>query len=388
MEAETQLSGAMLRVCSVRPYLATALWAMRPVPAPGLGTLAVDAEWRLFYDPETVLRWEAEELAGVVYHEVAHLLRDHAARGAGLDDPRAWNLACDAEINDDLLLERQFKLPGEPILPATLDAPRDLLAEEYYERLQKSEISFEADLCAGRCGGCAGGEDLTSEYAAPEGIKTIEAKWVRHLVAAEVKKAAKRPGTVHMHWVRWADAVLHPKVDWRSELRSAVRQSLASVAGCADYTYRRPSRRQSIGGRVVLPSLHEPVPRVAVVIDTSGSMRDDEIATALGEVEGVLRALGKDGQVTVLSVDAKVHNRRQVTSASQIDLIGGGGTDMAAGIAGALEARPRPDVVVVITDGFTPWPATAPAGVRVVVATTTDREGPAWARSIRIGGDE
>ena len=49
-----------------RPYLASALWSVQRVAVPGLGTLAVDDRWRLFYDPEVAAAWSVEELAGVL----------------------------------------------------------------------------------------------------------------------------------------------------------------------------------------------------------------------------------------------------------------------------------------------------------------------------------
>ena len=37
------------------------------------------------------------------------------------------------------------------------------------------------------------------------------------------------------------------------------------------------------------------------------------------------------------------------------------------GIDAAMELRPRPSVVIVLTDGYTPWPAAAPRAATVVV---------------------
>ena len=66
--------------------------------------------------------------------------------------------------------------------------------------------------------------------------------------------------------------------------------------------------------------------------------------------------------------------------------MGGGGTDMGAGIRAAAALRPRPAVTVVLTDGYTPWPAEAPKGMRVVVGLIGAQtpEAPRWARSVRV----
>jgi len=75
-----------------------------------------------------------------------------------------------------------------------------------------------------------------------------------------------------------------------------------------------------------------------------------------------------------------------------VRLAGGGGTDMGAGVAAAAALRPRPSVVVVLTDGFTPWPEDRPRGVRVVVGLLAQHgmpvhRPPGWARTVVIEDD-
>jgi hypothetical protein len=87
----------------------------------------------------------------------------------------------------------------------------------------------------------------------------------------------------------------------------------------------------------------------------------------------------------VLACDADVHAVSRVTSAQQVTLAGGGGTDMRTGIERALALPERPGIVIVITDGFTPWPD-EPSSCRLVVALTqADAPAtPAWAETVRI----
>ena len=175
-------------------------------------------------------------------------------------------------------------------------------------------------------------------------------------------------------------------VDWRRLLAAELRRAIADRAGAADYSYRRPSRRAAVTGDVVLPALRRPVPEVAVVCDTSGSMTDELLAMVLAEVEGLLRSLGASRQLRVLACDVAAGAAQRVSSARQVELVGGGGTDMGAGIAAAALLRPRPAITVVLTDGFTPWPGRPPKGMRVLVALLGDasRGAPAWARTVRV----
>lgn len=142
MTLPQELQAARLRLVKERPYLASAAWALQPVPKPGLGTLAVDMYWRLYYDPDVLARWPVETIEGVLYHEICHLLRNHAERMRDFN-PRFSNIAADAEINDDLIREG-VKFPYQPLTPESIGQPENLLAEEYYAALESQESQSSA----------------------------------------------------------------------------------------------------------------------------------------------------------------------------------------------------------------------------------------------------
>lgn len=75
-----KLFAARLQAARVRPYLATALFALHAVESRLVPTMAVDRHWRCYVSPAFVDRTPLEELAGVWVHEVSHLLRDHHGR--------------------------------------------------------------------------------------------------------------------------------------------------------------------------------------------------------------------------------------------------------------------------------------------------------------------
>jgi predicted metal-dependent peptidase len=358
--------------------------------------MAVDPAWRLYYDPDTVAAWTTAETGSVLVHEVLHVLRDHSGRasaaGVGEEAAGVWNLAADAEINDDLG-EARLPLPGQPVLPATLGAPPGRLAEEYFARLRSGRRRGPR---AGECGSGAHGVGRPFELPAGPagGISPGDASVIRREVALSIAGAAAgRPGSVPGGLARWADAMLKPRVDWRCELGSLVRRSAAQVSGRVDYSYRRRSRRAAALSGVVLPGFVRPVPEVAVVVDTSASMDAADLGRCLAEVEDIIAAAGlRARRVAVLSVDTDVQSAGRVGRAGQVRLQGGGGTDMGAGIAAAASLRPRPQVVVVLTDGETPWPSGPPAGTTVIVGLIM-RAGaggcrrdppPPWARTVHI----
>ncbi|WP_329234818.1 VWA-like domain-containing protein [Streptomyces sp. NBC_01460] len=384
----TKLLAARYRAATDRPYLASALYALTVVPSDEVPTMGVDRHWRCYVSPGFVDRTPVAELAAVWVHEVAHLLRDHHGRADLLPardrrDRHRVNVAQDCEINDDLVADG-LPLPAGRLEPRLFGLPEGQLFEAYLAALPPSTWIHD-------CGSGAHGEPSPWESDAtggPAGVGAVEAESLRHHTAEAMRAHVRARGTLPGGWKRWADQVLEPTVDWRQALAGAVREAAAWAAGAVDYTYRRPSRRSAALRGVVLPSLRRPLPRVAVVIDTSGSMGDGEIAAALAEVTGVLREVGIRGnRVTVLACDADVQAVSRVTSAGQITLGGGGGTDMRVGIAAALAVPERPSIIIVLTDGHTPWPDETPA-CRLVAALIgpSAPEAPPWIEAVRVTG--
>lgn len=137
-----------------------------------------------------------------------------------------------------------------------------------------------------------------------------------------------------------------------------------------------------------------------MVIDTSGSVSDAELGSALLEVAAISHAVGgRRDLITVVPCDAAARIVHPLCRGEGIPLLGGGGTDLRTGFATALRARYRPDVIVVLTDGQTPWPAARPPCRTVVGLFPRGREAswdendpdyvpdtpPDWARVVTIG---
>lgn len=382
----TKLLAARFRAAGDRPYLATALYSLTVVASDQLPTMGVDRHWRCYASPEFVADTPVEQLAAVWIHEVAHLLRDHHGRADRLDsdqrqDRHRVNVAEDCEINDDLLADG-LPLPEGRVEPASFGLPAGRMFEEYLRLLPDGVRGPD---CGSGAHGVPRPWDLGPE--ATSGVRPVEAAAIRRQTAQAVRAHARARGSVPTGWQRWAQEVLEPTVDWRRTLTGLVREAAAWASGAIDYSYHRPARRTAALRRVVLPSLRAPLPRVAVVVDTSGSMGDDELAAALGEITGVLRAVGVRGnRVAVLACDADVHAARRVASVGEVELAGGGGTDMRVGIGAALRGPAPPHFVVVLTDGYTPWPD-APLERTRVIAGLVGEDAPAppeWIATVRV----
>src|ERR1700723_2522820 len=324
------LAAARLWATDRFPYLATGLFGAEVVAAPGSGTVSVDESWRMRADPELTAGWTPAQLGSVLVHHVCHLVRAHAERaqaiGVTAEDAPVWVRAADAEINDDLIPAGLDDLPGRPVLPADLGAPDGLLAEQYFVASTTDRSAKNERASAGQWLDCGSGADgVPRPGDGPPDRPAWQADLLRRQVAQDVIAHAKQAGTVPAGLLRWAQEVLNPKINWRKVLAAELRRAVAEVSGAVDYSSRRPSRRASVAGNVVLPALRRPVPDVAVVCDTSGSMTEELLSAGLAEVEGLLRALGIARQVRVLACDTAVGAAQRVSSARQIQLVGGGG---------------------------------------------------------------
>jgi predicted metal-dependent peptidase len=160
---------------------------------------------------------------------------------------------------------------------------------------------------------------------------------------------------------RWVQQNRKSEVDWRRILARKIRQQYTKwESGKHDYSLRRPHRRQSIYHPFILPGLYgqpQPMP-ITCVVDTSGSIRPPTLTQILAEVEKIIASL--NCKATVIPCDAKSYDPIPLKDSAAVrnigKLQGGGGTNMVAGVEAALALKPTPALVVVFTDGHTPYP--------------------------------
>lgn len=403
---EVLTSGRLLAKTKA-PYFRSLLLSYVLREAPGLGTVGVTKTRLFLWDPAFVEALTPEQMAGVWMHECLHSLNRHGHR-CGARDPELFNKAADLAINPTVR-ETGLQLPtGDKagIFPAQFGFPEGLTADEYYEKLLalpppppmpgggKGDAPHAA---GGYCGSCAGrplpnepGEDDAEGRSEGEMERTI--REVAEEIQARVKSSGI--GSVPSHLRRWADEALKPpKIPWRQRLAVLARRAIAWRPGAVDHRYDGPSRRQAgIGygiGRPVLPRLRSPVPRVAIVVDTSGSMGTKEIIDCLTEAQGVVEAVG--AQVEFCACDAYVHELRPVANVRDMAklLKGGGGTDFRPAFA-ALEAKkPRPEIIVFATDGYGPAPEFPPHGIKTIWLLVGGNENApaAWGDTIVVKDD-
>ncbi len=346
------------------PYLSSAVYSLATVRTERVAVMSSDPYWRLYVNPMWVLATDIEAVAVELAHQVWHLLADHAGRAGDAGVAQAtrdrWKLASDISVEEVL----PWPVAGLTSAQSLFFEP-NLSAEQYYLRLRARPVTEQPlgsdpdQTCGSGCDGMPRAHDVPPGDAQTPGLSTQAAEAIRKIVAIEFREHQATRGTVPGEWGRWVANILEPVVAWNQVLHAAVRRGIGWGQGQVDYTYSRISRRQHAVGSAIVPAMRRPVPAVAVVIDTSGSIDDGLLSQAMGEVKSVLSSLAvPDSNVTVLAVDAAVQTVQRIRDVREVKLAGGGGTDMTVGIDAALANKPSPQSIIVLTDGYTPWPDT------------------------------
>jgi predicted metal-dependent peptidase len=218
----------------------------------------------------------------------------------------------------------------------------------------------------------SGGGGSTSDEV--QGRSEAEIESIRRSTAEQVRQQGERGrGNVPGGLLRWAEDKLGPaQIRWQDKLARCVRGSIAELEGNTDYWYQRCSRQQgALGfgeGVPILPAMFSPKPKVAVGVDTSGSMGTEDLETALRETQGVIKAVG--GDIRFLACDAAVHSNKKVKNIKEVMglMKGGGGTSFKPIFKAVEDLKPRdkPDVFIFITDGGGDAPMLPPKGIKVI----------------------
>lgn len=406
------------------PYLATTIYGLVPVPVKGCGTMAVTAGFVMYYDPDWVEnepefktvddqgKFNGFECVGAcIHHECQHVVRG-LDRLEALKDPELANIAADMAINYDLR-EADWRLPPWVVYPETFGYPGGKPLEWYYNEMARDKAAIMQALqqmleksgilertgqskspgqqpgqgqqqgqgsgkaqtapLAGQCGGIAGNpgdKDLESKLDEEVGRPKSDQERIKRVTAHQIKEHIEAHGRGSAPGFTAEDVEYKPKksvIDWKKQLSRVVRRTVGAViAGATDFSLRRPSKRSMVLG-VVRPGLIDQLCEVAFIRDTSASMGKKDLQAANDEAIAVMKQLGLD-EVWFIDADTQVHTckRMRLKDIPKAKAMGRGGTDFREPLKKASKLRPKPDVVIYLTDGDGTAPRQKPSNFEVV----------------------
>lgn len=392
------------------PYLAPLLVKLTPLSLPGLGTLASDARGHVFIDFDFLQREEigVEDFGRLLQHESWHVINGHSLisdYSASYDETQV-NIAMDLEINQHIphikkgWTGKASCLPKVGIFSAF---PEHLTWRQYLEMLNKkrnsaSSIKEKTHGKLNTCGRTKISEDLLKvakklDPGFEEG--SMEQTAAFREVAVRLNDYAKQNpawGQSHLELVGWANQLLAPSiVPWKRRLSRVLGTKIGDSRPRFDYTWRKPSRRQSYGvGKPYYPAFRDDKsfePNIVIGIDVSGSMlAGNTLNHVAGEIDAILHA-HTISSAYAFFVDVETEELQQADKGAKIIQAGntslmkfshvksifkylysGGGTDMSKALIAAseLKGKLRPDIFILVTDCETPWLTEEPAGLKRV----------------------
>jgi predicted metal-dependent peptidase len=292
----------------------------------------------------------------VLAHEVMHIvLRDGLRRGNR--DPDRWNRACDYRINW-ILWKAGFELWEECLFDKQY---ANMSAEQIYEMLKKDDAERKKN---------GGGEpkrdglhgDVQEPADADDPAVQREIEATIKQAVSEAATYARMAGQGSPVLERLISEVLEPQVHWLEHLRHLARSHLNEQE-----TWNRRNRRFR---HQYLPSkFSETIGDVAFTGDTSGSIDNTELCKYGAESRYIYEEL-RPSRMHFAWVDSDVRSVQTFEQGDPFDLkpVGGGGTDMRKAFDYYEDIKP--EVMIMFTDGFTPWPKVAPSYPCIICCTT------------------
>ncbi len=317
---EKRLVKARTQLMLDKPFLGNLVLRL-PLKAAGswCKTSATDAK-SFYYNPEFIERLDSHQIKFVLIHEALHCALTHFAR-RGNRKKHTWDLACDFAINP-LLIKEGFHPP--------LDVPifrqyEGMIAEEIYPMIddnldqepmdqhlyddQNNEDSKDSD-------GGMREDDLTQkeknqsgesknnqstsslaqrpQSLNPDEIEKLATQWQKNLASSA--QLAQEAGKLDGEFAKLIDFFLQPRVSWQSLL-----STFMSRLARDDFSYSRPSRRP---GNAILPTLRSHQIDIAVAIDTSGSISQQEIDEFVSEINAIKSTIRSS--ITLIACDDKI----------------------------------------------------------------------------------
>jgi predicted metal-dependent peptidase len=306
-----------------------------------------------------------KELGFVVLHENLHKAFRHLFIWRKLyeEDKQLANAACDYVIN--LMIVKSDPSQSVVAMPRKDGKVIGLLDVKYANMNAKQvfDLLKQEQEESGGAGGDGEGEGK------PQGFDDHDWEGAQELTEQEKKGIAKevdqalRQGMIAHNKANGAGAgrmgrelgdLLEPQIDWREVLREFVK----SICNAKDASSWRRVNRRYLSGDTYMPTLvGERVGRIAIGIDTSGSIGGPELDRFLSEVKSIAEDVHPEF-VDLIYWDSEVAAHEEYDVATVPNIVsstkpkGGGGTDPTAMMRYLKEKNITPECIIMLTDGY------------------------------------
>lgn len=353
----------------------------------------------IYLNPQFVMSLSDTELEYALLHLLLHIVFRHLERKKKRDDEKymaaadmvinsnIWH-AC-SEDNESICLKGFGGVQPYYVSPSFGPAYKYTVEEVY------SQISLDG--VAAFCYGVACMEGGKWDYHDMEKDKDscdggMDETWVKRIncaISSARRRAGNGPGDIPSCIDRYT-LKKRAQLDWRTLLNDFVQEDVT------DYSFNPPDKRYD-DETFFLPDFNErteSVKKILFMIDTSGSMNDDEISQCYSEVYGALEQYEGKLEGWVGFFDSEVKDPIPFVEKGKLNEIvprGGGGTSFTE-IFEYIQNRMIDDLpvsIIVLTDGYADFPKEeASLGIPVLWILDNNTVMPPWGKIARISVGE
>ena len=362
MRNSDPLEEAVVELGRENPFYNYLLLFIDRVPTSTVKTLRLkvssSGKFQLLYNPERLRAKHIQLVKAMLKHECLHIINGHILIQVKNSRERLiWDLCMDAAINQYIRELDTFGVPLDHLLAegCGVDNERFFVtvpgsmpgrtAEEYHEwamdYLLKNK-TVDLELIESNLERFDSHEDF-GEFELP---KEFVDDLLKQVVSETYEKAKDGAPEGIEHMVSLI--VDRPVLDWRT----VIRRFFGSALHVGRFrTPMRPNRRydDQPGWR------NEYAARLVLIVDTSGSIVEEEFNAFFGEIDSVTRLT--DSNIWLIQVDETVQSVMKYGKGmwKDIKLIGKGETDLQPAVDYAQDQL-RPEGILIFTDGYTDLP--------------------------------
>jgi len=309
-----------------------------------------------------------DEVQGVIIHEILHLSLLHLLRGKAIiktkEELERFNVACDIVVNQ-LIKNNGFKLPKGVLMPNRYNKIKlgnkncfleicdtdKKIAEQIYDEIM--EFIKKNGLDKGNNQGNKKGNEKDGDGEGGENYifgdgegrldahirdtnkedgnekdnqkqqAELEKEWIDR--TQQALAVSKMKGDTPTGMERFIGKLHESEVGWRTLLLKYVQSYIPR-----DFNYSYPSKK-SISSGVYMPSTTKENVELAVGIDTSGSIGQEELIQFLSEIVGIAKAFRGRIKMHLFTHETEVNDKYVVENGDvkkilELKISGGGGT--------------------------------------------------------------
>ncbi len=353
-----KLTTARVGLLLKAPFFGNMATRMKLIDASDWCPTAATTGRDFFYNKKFVEKLTVKKLEFLFGHEICHAVFDHFGR-VGSRDRQLSNIAQDYAVNQILVDERigdkitEVKICYDPQY-------RGMAWEEIYDILYEKAEKIPMDQLLKELGDVldehikeGDGEGDQEGKGNRPGLSKEDAQKIKDEIkeamiqSAAAAGAGKTPAGI----MRMIKTLTEPKMNWREIIRQQIQSIVRN-----DYSFQRPNRKSQHTGAVLPGMIPDTTIDVAIALDMSGSIGQEDATVFLSEVKGIMDQY-EDFNIQLWCFDTDVYNHVKIGHDNSDDLLsyepqGGGGTSFEVNWEFMRDNDIQPKKFIMFTDGY------------------------------------